>query len=372
MGRPATSKGSRIVPKPGRQMQTARGFSLVEVLLALLILAIGLLGLGAAIPAVVSQQRSASDELQGIAAAKSAAADLLSRRDLNRLDPPPTGSFAVAADGQGFGTWIRDDDWSDDFMYEDPTEEYDLATGEWIIGDSIDWQVIIPVAQRLWPRPGSIGQPRFVWDLIARRVPASNQASFGDLYRPTDPTLSAPQIELVLFLRRIDPGVRVPAGTTLFQIVTGLGVPAAQARVPVGVAEDGVPTLNGEGDYSVPLRLNVTFEVFAGRRDLLLLEDSPDLDEAIAHTLASKPGQMIADNLGNVYTVLGPARDEGIQDLPLNQPSVLIRPPVPAGVPAQGEGNADWQELRQIVFTPQTPAAVQVKRVTVTNPPEGM
>ncbi len=52
----------------------SRAFSLVEILIAILILGLGLLGLGAVFPAVIAQQRGAVEKTQGAAVAASAAA----------------------------------------------------------------------------------------------------------------------------------------------------------------------------------------------------------------------------------------------------------------------------------------------------------
>ena len=51
---------------------SARAFTLVEVLMAVLILAIGLLGLGAVLPMVVRQQRDSADGTFGLIAMRSA------------------------------------------------------------------------------------------------------------------------------------------------------------------------------------------------------------------------------------------------------------------------------------------------------------
>lgn len=358
------------------------GFSLVEVLLSLLILAIGLLGLGAVIPAVVGQQRNATNTMQGTTVAESAVRDLRTRPDLNRLDPnPPSGGGGggvinpTTPDGQGWGVWVRDEDWSDKFTWA-PADEYDLTTGDWTIGENNDIEITIPVSQRLWPRPSTAaGSPRFVWDIVGRRVAPANQqyASDADEYDPDLISLDAPQIELAIFVRRIDSGIRAAGGLSLWEVLTGEGaVSSGDRRVPVGVDENGQPTLNGLGDYSAPVRLDAEFKPDAtnDRRDVILLKDSEDgFDDDLMRRLASQPGQKLVDNMGNIYTV--DSVEEGLTTD--NIVAVVISPSVPSGTPPTDSGSTpDYIEVHQVVFTPQVPAAVRVVRISVKNPDGGV
>src|ERR1043165_528481 len=84
-------RGCRVESRAGGPRGGPRRFSLVEVLIAILILALGLLGLGAIIPVIVTQQRNATDRTLGIVAAKQAESYLKSRADFDPSVPtPPT------------------------------------------------------------------------------------------------------------------------------------------------------------------------------------------------------------------------------------------------------------------------------------------
>lgn len=78
---------------------SARGFTLVEVLMAVLILSIGLLGLGAVLPVVVNQQRQSSERTFSTLA--NSAIDGLLFTDRVGADARFRLTFAVGLDGNG-------------------------------------------------------------------------------------------------------------------------------------------------------------------------------------------------------------------------------------------------------------------------------
>ncbi len=209
---------------------------------------------------------------------------------------------------------------------------------------------------RVWPdAAGGNTQPRFVWDFVARRLPSAAGVP--------------QQVQVAVFVRRIDPNIRIPAGATLFQTITQQ-LPEAQWKVAVGVTANKPlnkrrPTLDGTGDYAKIFKVDVDFK--STNRSRLTLMDPND---ALTWQLFSRPGQRLVDNIGNVYTVIG--EDKELAN------SVLVDPPVaewvgdtwPGSLPSQSDPKyrAACSTLRQVILTPQIPAAVTVFNINVTNP----
>jgi hypothetical protein len=208
------------------------------------------------------------------------------------------------------------------------------------------YQTLVSIDDRLWPPPDSqFAPPQYVWDIVGRRM-APNELDFDFDKANTG------HLQLAIFVRRIDPGIRVPSGKTLLQVITGDGVNVSERRVPVAVDVDGFPTFDGRGVYAAPVTLTVRFDPLL--RDRITFNDSSKSD---LYPLAEQAGQRLIDNLGNIYTVVGV--DDNLAD------TVLIEPAIPMWV---GTNNVT---ITQVLLTPQVPADVAVFDLVVKTP-EGL
>lgn len=370
---------------------TIAAFSLIEVMISVVVLALGMLGLGAVIPVVVSEQRTATEQVFGTSVLQSAEAYLRGRGALYTPIPIPgfTGPTAPLAawrdetDNRDGLTFSNEQKWG---MWVVP--EIDQLTGEIAIppasvggNNAIDYAGRIGIEDRLYPVPHTGGletqtreEPRYVWDFAARRVYE------GDPYqqnpsglRPTD------AVQFAVFVRAVDPGIRVPTRPRpyrLSNVIAGGGTINDEDRRPaVAVGSlspsKGVPvpasTPNANVEYSAPIvvpvergvRIDPTSSTRARRPDRLTLRVDeaaninlpgnntlPDAPEIFR--LLSQTGQKLVDSLGNIYTVVGVEDAENW--------IVRIDPPVPSYVDRS-------DDLVSVVFVPQVPIAVSVLTV---------
>lgn len=330
------------------------GFSLIEVMIAVLVLALGLLGLGAIFPVIVRQQRLATERTLAIAAADGAVAALRSDRRLNETPPgqPNRGWRALQQDTGG---------WSNNpaGMWEVPNASGSFITidvnGLLRIGGTGQAGVDIPLSQRIYPGAyAGISQPRFVWDIAARRMPLEQSLGGNPQATSRDP------IQVALFIRPIDPGINVPqrareedrhmlgATVRLEDVLLGTNeVSEGEVRVPVGVdSTTGEPTRNGTGEYGVPLVATALAfsggELFGPGRDRVRFQSADDF------RLIGQVGQKFVDRQGNIYEVRRVDNE--------NENTVFVRPQVPPGI----ERISDFGP---VVLTPQVPTAVRVFEV---------
>lgn len=348
-----------------------RAFTLVEVLFAVLILGIALLGLGAFFPTVIRQQQTAADATFGVLSSQSAEA-------LTRGRVYPLGTAGATGNlEEALTRWAsqRDSEIPDDASWLVPTDPF---TGALPLSGNLlsPLEPRIPLADRLYPSDASGAKaPQFVWDLAVRRL-APRQS-------PDDRTPGVNDVQIAMFVRRVDPRLSAPRDATsrqpisLFRAIQDSSLPLESRRWPLSVnltgASMGEPTLDGrvgsQYAYSVPMRVEVQFQstldvdqatgaqVRTNRDRLRVygLGPGPLQGMGIARTyrLLGVPGQQFVDNLGNVYTVTGLDLDAS------GQPEFIrFTPPVPAGVGDTNPG--DPTAFNSILMTPQAPAAILV------------
>lgn len=348
-------------------LPVVRAFTLIEVLIAVLVLALGLLGLGAVFPVAVRAQRLSADDAVGTAAANSARAFIRSYdfhsammewtnnlepdkrnfwRDWRDAAPNPDGGFNSPSPTGGPPSAYDQGYWLVPSVTNDTNRLMMGVPANPGQGRPVSSQVVIQIRDRLVPL-GAAGDPapQFVWDLAIHRVPDFNQH--------TDATHD--DLELAIFVRRIDPRIRVAQGHTLYQVITGEragGVSAANRRRPVGVVANGagagLPTGDGTGNYAVPITANVEFifnppaEPYRDRLHVLA-DVTPERWQMLR-----QPGQKLVDNMGQIHTVRSYVDDGDryvILEAPIKTPSSSV------GL------------VRQVVFTPQVPASVFVMKV---------
>ena len=321
-------------------------FSLIEILIAVTVLALGLLGLGMVFPVVVRQQRVAQDSIQGLSAARSAAEYLRARQGavdaLVLVGAQWHGNNSTGPDGHSQGAF--DGEWLVNASGVGSTSfATDATTGIMTVGPTSTPQYI-GMFDRLSPAPfTSPSGPQFVWDIALRS--------------------SAPgQVEVAVFTRRIDAGIRIPTGAgagissySLSHVLTGEGpngpntVPESARRVPVAVdSKTGRPTLTGldqtgKRNYSL---LRTIAPVPAGPQDSPSLLRLNATDAALLGQ-ARQPGQKLVDNSGIVHTVARVSDD-------FNNAVLLERPLTDYQRDQIVKGNV------QFLMTPQVPAAVTV------------
>jgi prepilin-type N-terminal cleavage/methylation domain-containing protein len=337
-----------------------RGFSMIELLVAVIILGVGLLGLAISLPATISIQRAGSDRTQGVTVARSAKAYLATRPDLTRIYEISTGP-GIGTSGErqvGFGAMLSNDNWSrePDYFWGFCGEYIDTYNG--LPGGTIEVfddalnpsDVRIHTADRLYPSGESGADPRFIWDFVARRLPIEGLSS-------------EQRVQVAVFVRRIDQNIRVPDGTTLYQALTAKPTQGPINAVPCAVDDVSAgrvtPRNDGRGEYARPVVLQVEYD--PENPDRIKVPPFFGSSTSTIGLVLAQPGQRIVDNLGNVYRVLRVDEDE--DDV------LIIDPPVPASVAASSGGPnvADHRRLRQIAFVPQIPVAVEVFDIPLKN-----
>lgn len=329
-----------------------RAFSLVEVLVAVFVLALGLLGLGAVFPAVLHQQRLATQTTQGISA-QNAIAPVLA----NNANFRPGGRAwdaireYVEIEESSRGDWVA----------IEPVDSGSTLQelGSYILDDPNDPgnPVRLPLAQRLYPLPFTTGEePRFVWDIAARFSGDITSSNYPD----DSPLLVA------VFLRPIDPGIKrsfiqgsdPPVRYSLAAIL--LGDPSNQGntpalkhrRHPISVDRTGVPTFDGRrirgAEYSTPIVAQITGPgTGSGPRNILVIDAVVSLqtDKDVATILLATPGQRFLDSRGHMYTVTG------INDIAGKFRTINFDPPINNN-DTNGDDSFNDADFNPIIFLP--------------------
>jgi prepilin-type N-terminal cleavage/methylation domain-containing protein len=288
---------------PAVQLQKRRGFSLVEVLMAVLILGLGLLGLGAIMPAVVKQQRTGTDQTFGTLAAESVVANFTggnqglteprsTARDFMRSQLSawsawsrslPTGQIPLLQpNGTLQNRTIRDETPGTGAPSFVPTVELGYnptsvipVDGSWRILTPVetsldrlaigalggpqnvtqslgnpdqepDW---IPMSARLWPTVdrSDIREPQFVWDIAVRRKSALREDT--SVWESGNPPAGGSSIldepgafdlQAVVFIRRVDANIRTRNNLTPLQAMVDVTLATNDRKWPV--SERNSPT----------------------------------------------------------------------------------------------------------------------------------
>ena len=357
-------------------MIRTRAFSLIEVLIAIVVLAIGLLGIASVFPAVVTQQKSTTFAVQGASYAKSVEAILKSHYGMSRQ------SYAQddPADVNTFGIVLRDDlrGWASLtglFQWSPPVREYGYS-GVWDLPatNARPPGMLLNLTNGLVTVMGTINNPRlgpqspeypndrgyvtpgfrlteearlighrptlpddravrgeYIYDFAARRIGAGRafreNGSESEQYR----TCQDDHIELAVFIRAVDRPGSVPGD-----------------GVAVGEDAQGRPTFNGTGSYSRIRQATFTVPTQPQEREtatqLITLTGNIDAVRAMRQL-----NQKFVSPFGTTHTVVG--FGDGAAD-------VWIKPELDAKK-LQPYPNAD----RMFLYTPQIPVGVSVVRI---------
>lgn len=347
------------------------GFSLIEVLIAIVVLALGLLGLAAVFPVVVTQQRQATDSVQGVSMERTVADALLNDGRLTQPTLNNTGTFPPPqALRRGWDIIVHDANWSPygEWVLAPDTSastsmEYSAAGGVVFRNGSTD-VFTVGMVERLTPQAESVGaatEPRYVWDFVTRRQPGG----LPRLYAPGDARDAArvadDNVQVAMFVRRIDPGIRKPVITNpppggLPSVLAA----AIRAGLVAPVAVDpstGVPTGNGVGAYSQVTSFTYTVAQ-TGLKSSTIYVYSDQVNSPL-RPYAMQVGQKFVDQLGVVHTVrriVTGTTPGDTRRLAVIEPAVSTEA---LNVFLTEQGSSTYQ----MIYTPQVPVAVVVNTV---------
>ncbi len=247
-----------------------------------------------------------------------------------------------------------------------------------------DRSLSIPLAERLQPADSAgVAAPQYVWDIAARRMGPrrTGNDAYGVPYGPGHQPADYTRVQTVVFLRRLDGRLTAPANASVFQALLARAGAPVDLRWPVSMNNaTGVPS--GDGlvagrTYAPPVAWTVDYAPTRVGPDGLASRDMIEIgggggvfDQPPAGVssfgrdtvfqMIARPGQVLVDNLGNVYTVIGPVLGQGYGY------TLRVVPPVPPEMLATDtDAERGSGTLRQILFVPE--GAVSA-RVEVVNP----
>jgi len=326
------------------------GFSLVEVLIAVVVLSLGLLGLAAVFPVVVTQQRRASDSVQGVSLERTAGEALLND---TRLSQPSYGPLVTPDNRLGWDMLIGDTAWSDEEQWvlaedTDSSSPLEYAGGQLNFRAGTTLRHSMPAVQRVNPKTESAGggtDPKYVWDFVVRRVDAGfDLDDAGPSQAEQRAAMEDDNVQVAIFIRRIDSAIRKGNNSLLSLIRSGAVLPVSVS--PVTEA----PTNDGRGVYSEIRRIDFR-RVNGTQGRQISLDPTNSLPQL--RGLAAIPGQQFVDQLGVVHRVVGV-----VPSTVPNELIVRIEPGLSPKVDVfnQTHGGGEMHML----FTPQTPLGVRV------------
>lgn len=381
-------------------------FSLIEILLAIAILLIALLGVAAVFPRVLLTQQDASRSVSALPQEEQAKAALLARErtgpefwtawaEQSPANPtvnppipaPPAGAIPLPFDG----SWYVPPITTDDTTYPAaglPT--LPVPHGSLVIGTVIreaqqafgsnaatpflrDRRIIIPLKERLrLDNPDSPTSAGSVWDIAIRRMTFRDfGGNFGQILPGNAPVDS--RVQIAMFVRPLDsrlgviPGEQNNSVKSLREALYSRwgALPAADRRLPLAVdATEGIPTNDGlyqDRIYSNLLLASISVGTSTTNNTGQLLEvfdidgETPSANPLTAPgryedliRFMRVPGQILVGDDGSVIEVAASMASDPLTSVRLAKPLTTF-----------GLGY-------QVVFSPQKPSRVSV---FMANPP---
>lgn len=359
------------------------GFSLIEVLISIVVLALGLLGLAAVFPVVIHQQRTASDAVQGVSLERSVTDYLRGNFALNNR-PAAGANLATPANRRGWTVLLAEQTWSNKGEWYIPDlsaapnaavgMRVDPVLGDLVLGEGTGPFIRVPLGERLTPSAySSASDPRFVWDMTARRVRGGADATLspGDASRWADDS-----VQVTVFVRRVDSAIRL-RGTNNMADAFGLNVnrqpSLVERRVPVAVDARGRPTSDGYGgtgspnyspvrvfDYTFPAPEELGVTELPSGVDVIIPDTNAAFDDA--RPFVAQVGQKFVDQRGQVHDVVEVFRSTFVPNDPFGRTNLRLR----VSPPVSGTMTKDALDMNQplrMLYTPQIPAAVTVTTI---------